>query len=386
MNPPGALAIAGVEAAAVHAPRDAIELGETLARAAREQRCVALVGGGTKLALGRAPERLDAVIRTRQMNRILEYAPADLVLIAEAGATLAELRAVTREHRQQLALDPPFAVGGIIATNDSGPGRARYGAVKDLIIGATLVRADGVLARSGGKVVKNVAGFDLPKLVCGSLGTLAAIATASFRLHPLPESEATVLVAPLEASSLHPLLQQVREAQLEPVRAVAFRSGAAWELALSFEGFEAGVREQCTRLSQLAAAQRLGDESTAQLWSRHARVREQGVYRLKLTLPPSRFAALEPRLAPLGGEWVYYATLGLAHLSCASIEPGAIDEARAALSSCGGSLVVQAMPDSARARIDPWGPLPAAFTVMQQLKQSFDPERRLNRGRFVGGL
>ncbi len=238
MSAPGAPAIAGVEAAAVHAPRDAHELGETLAKAARERRCVALVGGGTKLGLGRAPERLDAIIRTRQMNRILEYAPADLVLIAEAGATLAEIQAATRAHRQQLALDAPFAeqatLGGIIATNDSGPGRARHGAVKDLIIGATLVRADGALAKSGGKVVKNVAGFDLPKLVCGSLGTLAALATASFRLHPLPESEATVLLAPRDATALHALLLQVREAQLEPARAVAFRSGAAWELALSF--------------------------------------------------------------------------------------------------------------------------------------------------------
>ena len=167
-------------------------------RGARPQERLLFVGGGTDLDLGAPPERLDVLLRTRRLDRIVEHAPSDQIAVVEAGVTAGRARPARSAPRgQRLALDPPLperaTVGGIVAANAFGPRRARYGSVRDLIIGVTIVRADGVVAHGGGKVVKNVAGFDLPKLMVGSLGTLGLIATATFRLHPLPEESATLL-------------------------------------------------------------------------------------------------------------------------------------------------------------------------------------------------
>jgi len=385
----GADAVAGVEPKSIKTPTSTEELSEILIGAARDKLCVALSGGGTKLGLGNPPEQLDLLVRTRGMKKILEYAPADMVLIAEAGATLAEIQAVAREHRQTLALDPPFfetaTIGGIIATADCGPRRMRYDAVKDLIIGATLIRADGAIAKSGGKVVKNVAGFDLPKLACGSLGTLAAVATATFRLHPLPEAVATMLSGPFTAADISAKVLKVREAQLEPTSALVLRQENGWQLAFRFEGFLAGVRDQCNRLARLMPADTLSDNAASELWARHSAIREQGAVRLKVAyLPSAQFADLEPKLLALGTDWVFYPSVGLGYLSAASLNVAALENARAAVSKTGSLVLLQAPLNNLCT--DRWGPLPNAFAVMKQVKDSFDPERRLNRGRFVGGL
>src|SRR5262249_7892182 len=156
------------------------------------------VGGGTDLGLGAPPARLDAVLATSGLDRVVEHAPSDQIVVVEAGRTLGQLQSVLAEHGQRLALDPAMpgkkTIGGIVAADAFGPRRARFGSVRDLIIGVSFVRADGAAARGGGKVVKNVAGFDLPKLFVGSLGTLGLITTATFRLHPLPEEEVSVLL------------------------------------------------------------------------------------------------------------------------------------------------------------------------------------------------
>jgi glycolate oxidase FAD binding subunit len=374
--------ILGVPAPLEHAPASLAECSEVLALGQR----VAFVGGGTELGLGRPPEALDAVVRTTRLARILEHAPADMVLVAEAGATLAQIQATARAHGQMLALDPPHperaTIGGLCATGAFGPRRARYGGVRDLIIGVTLVRADGVVARGGGKVVKNVAGFDLPKLACGSLGTLAMIATTTFRLHPIPEATVTAVAAGLGADEVVTLVGKLRAAQLEPTSVVAVTAGDRFDVGVRFEGFEQGVRQQIGRLREAASID-VVDESW---WARHDAVRTAPGLRLKISARPSTFPGLAPLLAALRGDLVWYATLGLGFVSSPAATVTAIQRARAALIEGGGSLVLEDAPAAVRAEVDPWGPPPAAFPIMVELKRRFDPDRRLNPGRFVGGL
>ena len=315
---------------------------------------------------GRVPAaRINAVVRTRGLSRIVEYQPADMVMVVEAGVTLAVLQQAAREHRQRLALDPPWpdraTIGGIVATSSFGPRRARYGSVRDLIIGVQMVRADGTVARGGGKVVKNVAGFDLPKIACASLGTLGLIAGATFRLHPLPEASETLVLPGLSAADVAATVAQVRAAQLEPAALAALRGASGYDLALCFEGFGKGVQQQVARLRQLAPSARADDAGT-------------------------HVAAVEKALSPLALDFAWYPTLGIGFAAGVAVEGAAalLSDARAELARRGGSLVVQAAP--AGLRIDPWGPPPASFPLMQRLKDNFDPEHRLNPGRFVGGI
>ncbi|MEA2664257.1 MAG: glycolate oxidase binding subunit, partial [Candidatus Eremiobacteraeota bacterium] len=186
-----ALRIAGVTPREVVTPRTLDELSETV-RALHDARTpFAFAGGGTELDLGNRPRALDTVVRTVALDRVIEHAPEDQVISVEAGITLAEIDRVLAAKGQMLPLDvidrERATIGGVIATNAYGRRRQRYGAAKDLIVGVTMVRPDGTQARGGGKVVKNVAGFDLPKLAVGSLGTLGAIATATLRVYPIPE-------------------------------------------------------------------------------------------------------------------------------------------------------------------------------------------------------
>jgi len=374
------------EAAQAHEPRTVAEAVRAMENLARERKRVAFVGGGTELELGPWPERIDAVVRTRGLGRIVEYQPADMVMVVEAGVTLAALQAAAREHRQRLALDPPWpdraTIGGIVATGAFGPRRARYGAVRDLIIGVQLVRADGAVAHGGGKVVKNVAGFDLPKLACGSLGTLGLIAGATFRLHPMPEASETVVVPGLSTAEVVAMVSRLRASQLEPTAAAALRGPSGYDLALCFEGFGKGVEQQIGKLRQLAPSARGADDA----WARHDEVRTGGPLRVKVAALPTQLPEVDRLLSPLGLRFAWYPTLGLGFASGAAGEqaPVLIADARAELLRRGGSLVVQAAP--AGLRVDRWGPPPPSFPVMQRVKQNFDPDRRLNPGRFVGGL
>lgn len=390
-------AICGAVPRAAYAPASVDECAELMAMAARDRLRLGFVGGGTALGLGAPPRGLDAVIRTERLANIVEHVPADMVVIAEAGVTLAALSRALAPHGQRLALDAPLperaTVGGLVACGAYGPLRMRYGAVRDLIIGVTLVRADGDIARGGGKVVKNVAGFDLPKVVCGSLGTLGMIATAAFRLHPIPEVVTTVLVANATADAVARVLAAARAAQLEPACAVCLRMGDRFDLGVRFEGFGRGVEHQVARLVELAhtaghAAQPLADGDSAALWARHDAVRNAGPVRVRIAALPTHLPRVAPVVAELG-DFAWYPGLGIGFAGGAVDDPtrvaNAIERARALLIELGGSLVVENAPESLRA-IDPWGPPPPSFPIMQRLKQRFDPHSRMNPGRFVGGL
>lgn len=388
-------------------PRIALEPGtldeaaEAMRALARDGAAVAFVGGGTDLELGAPPTRLDAVLHTRRLDRIREHAPSDQIVAVEAGITVAALQRHLAPHGQRLALDPPHperaTVGGVLAANAFGPLRARHGAVRDLVIGITLVRADGVIARGGGKVVKNVAGFDLPRLLCGSLGTLALVAEVVFRLHPLPEASATVAIGGLTAAEVRAVTRAALEARLEPSAVAALHEEGGFRLAIRFEGFAPGVREQAERLLALdARGERLGGADEAAVWARHDALRAAGDVRAKAAFLPAALeaavrGALEPVVATLGsGALVLYPTLGIAfaggRLDRADATGSAVAAARAALRPGNGSLVLAAAPPALRARVDPWGDPPPAIEVMRRLKRELDPDGRLAPGRLAGGI
>jgi glycolate oxidase FAD binding subunit len=394
-------AILGLTPTRVLEPATLDEAAEAMRALAADRLAVAFVGGGTDLELGAPPRRLDAVLRTRRLARVREHAPADQIVAVEAGMTIGAVQRALAPHRQRLALDPPeperATVGGVLAASAFGPRRTRYGTVRDLVIGVTLVRADGVVARGGGKVVKNVAGFDLPRLLCGSLGTLGLVAEVVFRLHPLPEASATAAFGGLAGVDVQEALPVLRELGLEPTALAALPEGGRFQLAIRFEGFAPGVDEQLGRvLARAGGGARLEGAEEAALWARHDALRAAGAVRVKASFAPAALVqaldALAPLRAALGGEGpIVHPALGLALLAGEASEPAAvaagIEHARPRLRKLGnGALVVAAAPPAVRALVDPWGPPPPGFEVMRRLKHELDPEARLAPGRFVGGI
>ncbi|HUK66083.1 MAG TPA: FAD-binding oxidoreductase [Anaeromyxobacteraceae bacterium] len=398
-------AVLGVVPRHVVEPATVEEAVEVVRACARDRLCLAFLGGGTDLELGAPPRQLDVLLCTKKLGRVVEHAPSDQVVVVEAGLPLAELQRHLARERQRLALDPPCpqraTLGGIVAANAFGPLRHRYGSARDLVIGMSFVRADGAAAKGGSKVVKNVAGFDIPRLLVGSLGTLGLITSVTFRLHPLPEAEAMVRVAGLAPESLFELYKALRSERLEPVSVVALLDGRGLELCVRLEGFAAGLAGERARL--LAVLEQAGhagevasDDEARAFRARHDALREEGALRLKVTAPPASLpklldAVLVPLLDRLrGGAAAIYPALGVAflggHPEGAVEVVGAVKEARAALLAQRGSLVLCSAPPALRSGLDPWGTPPAAIRVMREVKDRLDPEHRLAPGRFVGGI
>ncbi|HET7826996.1 MAG TPA: FAD-binding oxidoreductase [Anaeromyxobacter sp.] len=394
-------AVLGVAPRLAVEPASVEEAADAMRAFARDRLAVVFVGGGTDMELGAAPARLDAVLRTTGLARIREHAPSDQIVAVQGGMRLADLQRHLAGHHQRLALDPPFpdraTVGGIVAANAFGPRRTRYGPVRDLVIGITIVRADGAVAHGGGKVVKNVAGFDLPRLFCGSLGTLGLVAEVVFRLHPLPEASGTAVFEGLDARDVAETLPVLRDLGVEPTAVAALPSGGKFALAVRFEGFAPGVKAQVERtLARAGAGAKVEGGDEAALWSRHDAVRCAGDVRAKATFAPASLARAADALAPVagalrGGAIVLHPGPGIAFVSGsldgADRAAAAIESARSALAPlAGGALVLSAAPAELRARTSPWGPPPQSLEVMRRLKKELDPEARLAPGRFVGGI
>jgi glycolate dehydrogenase FAD-binding subunit len=197
------------------------ELAESLRRASAARQSVVIRGAGTKWGWPRRSRAADLIISTLGLNRLLAHQHGDLTATIEAGATLKAVNASLARHGQWLPIDPSFAdtatIGGILATNDAGPLRHRYGTPRDQVIGIRVATADGLLAKAGGQVVKNVAGYDLSKLMTGSFGTLAAIVSATFKLSPLPSASATLVVTPRDERHAGEIVRELMESQLEPI-------------------------------------------------------------------------------------------------------------------------------------------------------------------------
>jgi glycolate oxidase FAD binding subunit len=316
--------------------------------------------------------------------------------VVRAGTGMDELREKLAPTGQQLALDvslPGATVGGTVAASTSGPRRLLYGTARDLLIGITVVRPDGVVAHAGGKVVKNVAGYDLGKLFTGSYGTLGLITRAAFRLHPLPAADAVVTRRAADAAEAGRLVAAVLAAQVVPSAVeVDAPVGGGVDVAVLIEGTPAGVRDRVATLRRLVGGP--ADMGRPAWWGEHPW--GHGDTGLKVTAALSRVPGLLSAARDAGdrhavavavrgsaGSGVLYAGLP------GGVEPeviaGVVGDLRGAARQAGGHAVVLTAPAAVRDRVDLWGPV-EGLPLMRRVKDRFDPDGRFAPGRFVGGI
>src|SRR6266478_2070764 len=264
--------VAGVQPRLVVEPGSEQELAKVLQLANAAGLAAIPRGGGTKLERGNRPARADVILSTARLHRVIEHAWADLTVSAEAGCTIAKLQETLAKHGQRLALDALWperaTVGGVLSTNDSGALRLRFGSLRDLVIGVTLALADGTVASSGGRVVKNVAGYDLPKLVTGALGTLGVITRAIFRLHPSPRERRTISCLTADAAEGQQLMLAIQNSKLAH-SALQICCGTEMQSRVDvlFEGTEEGLSAQSVQLKLMASEAKQGDR-TGDVWNR----------------------------------------------------------------------------------------------------------------------
>lgn len=390
-------AIAGVVPQQVITPGNAEEVARVLAWADVQGLAVAPRGGGTKLDWGQPPRRLDLVLSLSRLDALVEHAWGDMTVTVQAGRRVGDVQRDLAEHGQRLALDPLWpesaTIGGVLATNDNGSLRLRYGGLRDMIIGITIALADGTLARSGGKVVKNVAGYDLQKLMTGAFGTLGIIVTATFRVYPLPKGQATLHFAPATTGDLDRLVRSLLASVLTPV-AVRIQAGSERPIlvAVTCEGLPTALEDATARLRAIVGAIPETDQSLAAREDLFGEPEQALVVRFGV-LPGDlgswldEVARIAARHGLIWGIEAQAPGTGLAHLlGDPTAFTAALGAMRAAADQRGGSLVVLQMPPALRGQIDVWGPGGDSLALMRRVKDQFDPHAILNPGRFIGGI
>jgi glycolate oxidase FAD binding subunit len=421
-------AVAGVVPSFVASPSSTAEASALMRAAASAGLAVVPRGAGTGLSWGAPPARCDLVVDLRSMDQVTEHAAGDLVARVQAGATIGQVAAVLASAGQQLALDAPAdaTVGGVVATGTAGPRRFRYGAPRDLLIGLTVVRADGVIAHSGGKVVKNVAGYDLGKLFSGSQGTLGLITEATFRLHPRPAAVAWVTgeFEPADrAGAVAAVASAARSALVPSAVELDWPGGSQRPLRVGvlLEGTSSGVAERAKQLSELLASAG-GSAAVADVpparWgqlpsamssrgglgapgsgvSPGSRVSPRASTVVRVSFWVSSLGAVLEALAAAGADaGVRPAVSGPAGAGAlyACLDRSASDDEAArfvtvlrervgaALGPRGGVLVLAAPPPVLEA-VSATGTIPGA-ALMRAVKDQFDPGHRMFPGRFAGG-
>lgn len=406
---------------AVATPGSAEELAETLRLAAERGQAVVPWGGGTRQHIGAPPERYDLALSTAGLARIVAYHPADLVITLEAGATLGAVQEELARHGQWLPWDPPLpgraSVGGLLASGAAGPLRLGFGPPRDWTLGMCVALGDGRLVRSGGRVVKNVAGYDSHKLHIGALGTLGVIVEATFKVQPLPERRRTLLASFTSAYQPEPAIAALRAAPLEPIAIVALNYAAELAtpalhaflegqprhilIAAHFAGAAAAVerqiREAARRCFEAGARTiELSEADDAPLWAAIADFTAptgDGSLLLRAAAPGGEItpvAGLAERVA-VRRNWrpaqLAMAGTGLvfSRWSVGAAAPSelaaALAELRAGMAAMGGYAVIEEAPGPPA--LDIWGPAPEGAAIMRSLRASWDPAAILNPGRYL---
>jgi glycolate oxidase FAD binding subunit len=400
------VSIDGVVASEVVVPGDARETAAALAEAAAHGKAVTPVGGGTALNLGNPPERVDCVLLTEHLTGIIDYEPTDLVLSVGAGARFGDVQAVLAEHGQRLPLDPPggedATIGGLIATGRWGPLRYSSGTLRDLLIGIAVAHPSGTVSKAGGMVVKNVSGYDMPRLYLGSLGTLGVVVSANFKVLPRPRAEATLIATYNEPATAFSAAGALRDDR-EPIAAleVAILDGA-WRLATRIEGRDETVAAVAGRIGAIAGGDisRIEGSESANWWAAYVamqriaggdnavlvrcgvRPKATAVLATDMAAALTEIGVTAPYLASSPGLGTVVARLDFGREGSA----GLLAEVQGILLGLADTVTILAAPPSWKRGIDVWGRLPEGFEVMRSLRRQFDPERTINPGRFAGFL
>ncbi len=412
-------AIDGREPQEVACPESVEQVAEVLRVACERHLAVAPVGHGAFLHLGGSPRRYDLALSLQRLDRIVDYQPADMTVTVEAGMTLTRLQEVLGEHGQWLPIDPPVpeqvTIGGLIAANLSGPARLSQGTIRDFLIGLKAVQADGTVIKGGGRVVKNVAGYDLPKLYCGSFGTLGVIVEATFKVRPRPEAQTVIslpfssaeqameLALRLLGSELQPFFLELTN--FDPCQEPRGEIGT-YRLFVGFAGIAEEVSYQRVRIREFVGSGNPkveegegGNEHPLVRTLRDFPVTGAATLRCKASLLPTQVAPFckdveeEASLRGLPVQLLAHAGNGIVYSRFLRPEGvplekllSLVDWLRVFAKKIDGYMVVEAIAPVLRGRVDVWGHVGGAFPLMKRLKETLDPQGILNPGRFVGGI
>jgi glycolate oxidase FAD binding subunit len=396
----------------VAAPGSTQETAAVMRVAAEHELAVVARGGGSRLAWGIPPSPCDLVIDMSRMSGVVEHAAGDLVARVQAGARMGDVAAVLAQAGQEIALDVPAeaTIGGVVASGLAGPRRLRYGTPRDLLIGITIVRADGTIAKSGGKVVKNVAGYDLGKLFAGSAGTLGLITEATFRLHPLPAARAYVTAEYVAVSVACDAVAAAANSPLVPSAVELARTelGGPIRVGVLLEGSADGVAARSMRMADLLGQGQVAADRPA-WWPGAPQARPAEtlvrvsfwVSALGRVLDAIEVAASASGVSPVvtgsAGAGVLYAVVpgsadasaSDARASDASAAAGFVAGLRGAVAGERGAAVVLAAPAAVREELAGRGgmngPVPG-LALMRAVKDQFDPGGRMAPGRFPEGV
>jgi len=386
-------AVDGVVPGQIVEPADANELAATLQAASRDTHVTVLRGGGTKLGWGRVPSSIDLVVSTAKLNTLLVHRHGDMTATAHAGMSLAQLNRELARHGQWLPIDTAFdaaTIGGVIATNDSGPVRHRFGTPRDLLIGVTLALTDGRIVKAGGHVVKNVAGYDLGKLASGSFGTLGAIVDATFKLLPIPQASATLDASYDDGEVLARDVMQVATSQLEPMAFDVMLDGGRYRLRLLFASSPAAVNSQVESAGRLLSTPStiVTGDPEMDVWTDQVRSPWAGSGAvIRFGWLPAKLAevtTLMHDMQQIAGSVVMAGRVGtgagLMRVDGDVRTQAAVVERLRSSVWVGNVAVLRATPELKR-HVDVWGPASSAADAVRALKSMFDPAGILNAGR-----
>ncbi len=382
-------------------PKTLEELSEVLACADANRWRVLPCGQGSKLHWGGLGE-VDLGVSTARLNRLIDHAVGDLTVTAEAGMKVADLQLELAKGGQFLAIDPSYSatatLGGIVATGDTGALRQRYGGIRDMLIGLSFVRSDGAIAKAGGRVVKNVAGYDLMKLFTGSYGTLGIINQVTFRVYPLPAAARTVMLQG-DAGAIAEVTKILLASALTPTAIALLPAQIGVDsmgLLIRFQNIEVSVEQQAARLLQVGEALGLKGQAwagieEAQLWQQLQEQIETHTPAFPIAckigvLPSKAVETLVQMRAIASVTGCIYAGSGLGMLRFSNLTAPALLRLRDLCQAQGGFLTVLEAPISLKQTVDVWGYSGNALELMRKIKTQFDPKNLLSPRRFVGGI